>query len=212
MELMLNFIQDEIKKLSSILLHIQNDQAFQKMVAEVADRCVVALKQGKKILLAGNGGSAADAQHLAGELITRLRYERPALSAIALTTDTSALTGAGNDYAFEKIFSRQIEALGQPGDVLIAISTSGQSPNILCALEAAALKQMTTIGFTGIKAPAFTERCDIVLNIPSNETQKIQECHIMIGHIICALIEEAIFGATHNPAFKATEDIALSQM
>lgn len=197
---MLDFIQDEIKKLSALLLHIQNDQHFVNIVAKIANHCVSALQQGKKIMFAGNGGSAADAQHLAAELITRLHYERPALAAIALTTDTSALTGSGNDYAFDRIFSRQLEAIGQSGDVFVGISTSGRSPNVLLALEAARKKGISTIGFTGNKAPAMAERCDLLLSVPSQETQKIQECHIMVGHIVCGLIEEAIFGAQYNPA------------
>lgn len=204
---MLNIIKDEIKKLSSLLLHIQNDQQFLKVVSDIANCCVNVLKEGKKIMLAGNGGSAADAQHLAAELVTRLCYERPSLAAIALTTDTSVLTAAGNDYAFEKIFSRQVESLGQPGDMLIGISTSGKSPNVLRALEAARAKKMVTIGLTGVNTALFTERCDFVLNVPSQETPKIQECHILVGHIICTLIEETMFGAKYNPALKLTQDI-----
>ncbi|OGT43681.1 MAG: phosphoheptose isomerase [Gammaproteobacteria bacterium RIFCSPHIGHO2_12_FULL_37_34] len=200
---MRDFVQNEIKKSLSILLHIQQDADFLKKVSLIAECCTQALKQNKKILFAGNGGSAADAQHLAAELVTRLCYERPALAAIALTTDTSVLTATGNDYAFEKTFSRQVEALGQAGDVLIGITTSGKSPNILRALEAARVKQLMTIGLTGMQAPFMMERCDIVLNVPSTETPKIQECHILFGHIICSLIEEAIYGEQFNPLRKA---------
>ncbi|HLB41366.1 MAG TPA: D-sedoheptulose 7-phosphate isomerase [Gammaproteobacteria bacterium] len=200
---MRDFIQNEIKKLSSILWHIQQDTDLLKKVGLIAEYCTRALKQGKKILFAGNGGSAADAQHLAAELVTRLCYNRPALAAIALTTDTSALTATGNDYAFENIFSRQVEAIGQPDDVLIGISTSGTSPNVLRALEAARIKQLITIGLTGMQAPLMAERCDIVLNIPSKETPKIQECHIMLGHIICSLVEETMFGEQYNPLRQA---------
>ena len=181
---MYNRIQDEIQKLSSILLQIQQDHLLLQTIEKIAHACTRALTQGKKILFAGNGGSAADSQHLAAELVSRLNYNRPCLAAIALTTDTSALTAIGNDYAFENIFSRQVEALGQQGDVLIGISTSGKSPNILKALEIARSKQMMTIGFTGMQAPMMAERCDFVVNIPSRETPKIQECHIMFGHII----------------------------
>ncbi|OGT35215.1 MAG: phosphoheptose isomerase [Gammaproteobacteria bacterium RIFCSPHIGHO2_12_FULL_37_14] len=195
-----HFIQNEIKKLSTLLLHIQQDAELLKKIVMIVESCTQALKQGNKILFAGNGGSAADAQHLAAELVTRLCYDRPALAAIALTTDTSALTAIGNDYAFEKIFSRQIAAIGQANDVFIGITTSGKSPNILCALETARAKGLVTIGLTGRQTPFMTERCDIILNIPSNETPKIQECHIMFGHIICSLIEEAMFGESYNPA------------
>jgi D-sedoheptulose 7-phosphate isomerase len=201
-------IQGEIQKLAALLVQIQNDNVLLQGVQQIADRCQQVLQQGKKILFAGNGGSAADSQHLAAELVSRLRYNRPGLAAIALTTDTSALTAIGNDYAFENIFSRQVESIGQPGDVLIGITTSGKSPNILRALEAARARQMLTIGFTGAHAPLLTERCDFVLNVPSQETPKIQECHIMFGHIICAIIEDALFGAQYDPMRKQTTEVA----
>ncbi len=192
------FIQNEIHKLSSLLARIQKDDLLLAIIEKVAAECVTALQNGKKILFAGNGGSAADAQHLAAELVVRLNYHRPGLAAIALTTDTSALTAISNDYSFDQVFARQVEALGQPGDIFVGISTSGKSPNILRALDAAHLKQMITIGFTGEHAPFMSECCDWVVNIPSSETAKIQECHILIGHIICGLIENAIFGAEYG--------------
>lgn len=193
-------IRQEIKKLASVLACIQADQALLDTVQAIAEICIKALTHGKKILFAGNGGSAADAQHLAAELVSRLRYDRPGLAAIALTTDTSALTAIGNDYAFENIFSRQVEAIGQPGDVLIGITTSGKSANILKAVSVARDKGMVTIGMSGEQSPLLSPGCDIILNAPSRETPKIQECHILFGHIICALIEDAIFGATHDPS------------
>lgn len=205
---MQNLIQAEIQKLSSLLVHIQNDQQLLTVIETVANHCAQALQNGNKILFVGNGGSAADSQHLAAELVSRLNYNRPGLAAIALTTDTSALTAIGNDYSFENIFSRQIESLGQAGDVLIAISTSGKSPNILKALDIARSKKIATVGFTGMHAPMMTERCDWVVNIPSKETPKIQECHIMFGHIICALIEETLFGAEYNPMHHSKADVA----
>lgn len=201
-----NMIQTEVQKLVALLTHIQHDEHMHAVVNDIADRCTNALRQGKKILFAGNGGSAADSQHLAAELVSRLNYNRPGLAAIALTTDTSALTAIGNDYAFENIFSRQVESVGQPGDVLIGISTSGKSPNILKAFDVARTKQITTIGFTGMDAPLMQERCDVVLNIPSKETPKIQECHITLGHIICALIEDTLFGAEYDPKRKQTTE------
>ena len=203
-----HLIMDEIKKLSALLQQIQNDQPLLETANRIADLCVTALKQGKKILFAGNGGSAADAQHLAAELVSRLNYNRPGLAAIALTTDTSALTAIGNDYSFENIFSRQIESLGQAGDILVGITTSGKSPNILKALDAARARGMTCIGFTGMQAPMMAERCDVVLNVPSRETPKIQECHILFGHIICAIIEDVIFGAEYDPMRQKSAAVA----
>ncbi|MBV8939050.1 MAG: D-sedoheptulose 7-phosphate isomerase, partial [Alphaproteobacteria bacterium] len=152
------------------------------------------------IMFCGNGGSAADAQHLSAELVSRLNFNRPGLSAIALTVDTSALTAIGNDYGFDTVFSRQVEALGQPGDVLVAISTSGNSPNVLKAIAAARAKNIAVVGQTGQSGGAMGTLCDIILKMPSSETPKIQECHIMLGHIYCALIEEALFGAQYNTA------------
>jgi D-sedoheptulose 7-phosphate isomerase len=201
-------IQQEVQKLADVIKLILQDQALLQTVQAIADRCVLALQQGKKILFAGNGGSAADSQHLAAELVSRLRYNRPGLASIALTTDTSALTAIGNDYAFENIFSRQVESIGQPGDILIGISTSGKSPNILKALDAARSQQMTTIGFAGMQSPLMAERCDLVMNVPAKETPKIQECHILFGHIICAIIEDVIFGAEYDPMRQKQEALA----
>ncbi|MBA3660169.1 MAG: D-sedoheptulose 7-phosphate isomerase [Gammaproteobacteria bacterium] len=203
-----HFIQEEMQKLTSLLLQMQNDEHLIAMIRSIVNRCTKALQSGNKILFAGNGGSAADAQHLAAELVSRLRYNRPGLAAIALTTDTSSLTAIGNDYGFETIFSRQIEAIGRAGDVFIGISTSGKSPNILRALDVARESKLTTIGFTGAQTPLLQSRCDLVLNIPSRETQKIQECHIMFGHIICAMIEDAMFGEAYDPMRKKAEEVA----
>lgn len=160
--------------------------------------CVNALKKGKKILLAGNGGSSADAQHMAGEFVSRFMFDRSALAAIALTTDTSILTAIGNDYGFENIFSRQIEAIGHEGDIFIAYSTSGKSKNILMALNQAKNKRLISIGMTGNQGGAFKDLCDHTIEIPSSETPHIQEGHLMVGHTICALIEEIIFRGKLN--------------
>lgn len=205
---MQHFIQGEIKKLSALLLHIQNDTQLLKTAESIAQSCTQALNNGKKILFAGNGGSAADSQHLAAELLSRLRYNRPGLPGIALTTDTSALTAIGNDYSFEYIFSRQVEALGQPGDVFIGISTSGKSPNIIRALNVARENKLLAIGFTGSYTATMQTTCDLLLSIPSKETPKIQECHILFGHIICSLIEDALFGAEYDPLRKKAEEVA----
>lgn len=203
-----HLIQDEIKKLVSVLSVVQDDMSLLSTADHIANQCITALKNGKKILFAGNGGSAADAQHLAAELVSRLRYNRPGLAALALTTDTSALTAIGNDYAYENVFSRQVESLAQPGDVFIGISTSGKSPNILKALKAARAQSVVTIGFSGAQAPLMAEHCDALLCVPSRETPKIQECHIMFGHIICAIIEDVIFGAEYDPARQTTAHVA----
>ncbi len=197
-----SLIKEELQKSRELIIAIQANDALLKTADAIARRCVDALKKGGKILFAGNGGSAADSQHLAAELVCRLSYNRPAMAALALTTDTSALTAISNDYSFEYLFARQVEAIGQSGDVLIGISTSGKSPNILRALETARAKGLVTVGFSGQSAPLLAERCELVLNIPSQETPKIQEGHILFGHIICAVVEEILYGADYNPAYK----------
>jgi D-sedoheptulose 7-phosphate isomerase len=154
---------------------------------------VTALRGGHKLLFAGNGGSAADAQHWAGELVSRFYYDRPGLPAIALTTDTSILTAIGNDYGYDYVFARQVEALGQEGDVLLAISTSGNSRNIVRAIEAAREKQMKVIGFTGQAGGQMADLCDLCFRVPSSETPRIQEGHEALGHLLCALIEAEMF-------------------
>jgi D-sedoheptulose 7-phosphate isomerase len=145
------------------------------------------------LLIAGNGGSAADAQHIAAEFVSRFNFDRPGLPALALTTDTSILTAVGNDYGYEQLFRRQIEANGIGGDVFLGISTSGNSPNILQALEAARLKGMTTFGLTGDTGGKMRELCDFCLCVPSSDTPRIQEAHILIGHTLCAMVELALF-------------------
>ncbi|UWX04736.1 D-sedoheptulose 7-phosphate isomerase [Pseudoxanthomonas sp. NC8] len=168
-------------------------EALHAQIAEAVALCVAALRDGKKILFAGNGGSAADAQHWAGELVSRFYYDRPGLPAIALTTDTSILTAIGNDYGYDYTFARQIEALGQAGDVFVAISTSGRSKNILRALDAAEQKGVKVIGFTGAGGGEMAARCAICFKVPSDETPRIQEGHEFIGHLLCALIESEVF-------------------
>ena len=152
------------------------------------------IQEGHKVLFVGNGGSAADAQHLAAEIVGRFEKDRSGLAAIALTTDSSALTSIANDYGFDSIFSRQVEALGQEGDVLVAISTSGKSPNILKAVEVARTKGLTTIGLLGKTGGRLKELVDHALVVPSDNTARVQEAHILIGHILCQLIEESLFG------------------
>ncbi|HSW70582.1 MAG TPA: D-sedoheptulose 7-phosphate isomerase [Gammaproteobacteria bacterium] len=195
---MYSLIKQELQKTRELVSEMIVHEALLQTAEQIANCCVHSLKQGGKVLFAGNGGSAADSQHLAAELVCRLSYNRPAIAAMALTTDTSALTAIANDFSFEYLFARQVEALGRAGDILIGISTSGQSANILRALEAARSKGLIPIGFSGQAAPKMRERCDFVLNIPSSETPKIQEGHIIVGHIICAVIEDLLYGAEYN--------------
>jgi D-sedoheptulose 7-phosphate isomerase len=162
-------------------------------LARAAELIAASLRAGGKLLLCGNGGSAADAQHYATELVARLyQRERPALAAIALTTDTSALTALANDYGFERVFSRQVEALGRPGDVLLGLSTSGNSPNVLRAIEQARVQKMKVVVFTG-EGGAMAAAADVVLAVPARNTMRIQEIHLALGHILCKLIEEIVF-------------------
>ncbi|MBD0275029.1 MAG: D-sedoheptulose 7-phosphate isomerase [Acetobacteraceae bacterium] len=158
-----------------------------------ADMVVASLRAGGTLLLCGNGGSAGDAQHWAGELVSRFFYDRPGLAAVALTVDSSILTAIGNDYGYERVFARQVEALGRPGDVLFALSTSGNSKNILAALEAARAKGMRSVGFTGQGGGAMAALCDLCLRVPSAVTPRIQEGHEVLGHTICAMVEAAMF-------------------
>ena len=160
-------------------------------IAALAEKMAVALAAGGKIVLFGNGGSAADAQHLAAELVVRLNRERAGLPAIALTTNTSVLTAAGNDYGFEHIFARQVESLVQQGDVLIALSTSGNSPNMVRGIEAGRARGAFVVALTGETGGALKDQVDLLINVPSRDPQRIQEAHITIGHIVCSLAEKA---------------------
>jgi D-sedoheptulose 7-phosphate isomerase len=159
---------------------------------KIADVIAAGLRAGNKLLIAGNGGSAADAQHIAAEIVGRYKKDRPAYAAIALTTDTSALTAIGNDYGFEHVFSRQIEGLGRRGDVLLALTTSGRSPNILAALKTARQQGLITIGFTGAKGVGLAASCDHLLVAPSDDTAVIQQIHMAFAHGICEVIEQTL--------------------
>ena len=159
-------------------------------IGNFAEQCAAALRNGGKVVFFGNGGSAADALHLAAELVVRLRTDRAGLAALALTTNPSVLTAAGNDYGFERIFSRQIESLVSAQDVLVALSTSGASPNILRGAEAGRVRGAFVVGFTGETGGSLAEKVDLLLNVPSQDAQRIQEAHITIGHIACSLIEQ----------------------
>ena len=162
-------------------------------VAEVSEILVNSIENGNKALLFGNGGSAADAQHIAGEFVGRFAFDRPALSALALSVNTSCVTAIGNDYGFDLIFARQIEALGRPGDVAIGISTSGNSQNVLKAVSVAKDLGLRTVGLTGSTGGKLKNAVDCCICVPSHETPRIQECHILIGHIISELVEQTIF-------------------
>ena len=170
-----------------------DDPAFRRAIDEIAAVISTALTDGRKLLLAGNGGSAADAQHIAGEMLSRLDRDRPPVAALALTTDSSVLTAIGNDYGYERLFERQILGLGCPGDVFVAISTSGRSPNILRAIDAARQKRLVAVGFTGRSGGEMASRCDLCLHAPSDSTPLIQQIHITAGHIICGLVEDRLF-------------------
>jgi D-sedoheptulose 7-phosphate isomerase len=183
----------EFEKSRGLIDAIAADIALRGQVLDVVARCVAALKNGNKILFAGNGGSAADAQHWAAELVSRFNYDRPGLPGIALTTDTSALTAIGNDYGYERVFARQLEAIGRKHDVLFAISTSGNSQNILLGIETAQSVGIDVVGFTGRSGGAMADRCTVCLRMPSDETPKIQEGHELLGHLICGLIEREMF-------------------
>ncbi|HUZ74936.1 MAG TPA: D-sedoheptulose 7-phosphate isomerase [Stellaceae bacterium] len=187
------FVREEVAKTAALLDALLADPGTLAAVGQIAELCVTALRAGRKILFAGNGGSAADAQHLAAELVGKLAYDRPGLAAMSLTTDTSILTAVANDYGYEDTFARQVDAVGATGDVLVGISTSGRSRNVLKAFAAARAKGIATIGMTGRGGGDFPPLCDLCLCVPSAETQKIQEAHIVLGHIFCAIVERQMF-------------------
>jgi len=170
------------------------DDLFLQKIELAAQMLVSTYQNGGKALFCGNGGSAADAQHLAAELSGRFYSDRPPLYAEALHVNSSYLTAVANDYGYDAVFARMVQAAGQPGDVLVALSTSGNSPNILKAIEMAKEKGMTVLGFTGLSGGKMASLCDILLNVPSSDTPRIQESHILIGHIICQWVEEVMFG------------------
>jgi D-sedoheptulose 7-phosphate isomerase len=185
-------IKAEINESILIKTKILNDEALLRKIAEVISLLVSCLQSGGKVMLAGNGGSAADAQHIAAEFVSRFTYDRPALPALALTTDTSCLTAIGNDYGYETVFERQLEANSRAGDVFIGISTSGNSRSIIRALTRCKHLGVTSVGLAGMGG-AIQTVCDHVLSVPSASTARIQESHIMIGHVICGGVEARMF-------------------
>lgn len=190
---MKSFIKDYIKKSIDTKTLILEDASIISEVEKIVCVIIEAYKNGKKVLVAGNGGSAGDAQHLAAELVSKFLFERSALSAIALTTNTSILTSVGNDYDHKLVFARQIRAHANEGDVFIAISTSGESKNIIKALEEARNCKMKIVGLTGKTPCTMDKMCDYIIKVPSSVTPIIQESHLMIEHVICALIEREMF-------------------
>jgi D-sedoheptulose 7-phosphate isomerase len=188
-----DLVRDRIQSSIDAKQALLKDSAFHGLVAQVAMQIVKSLRAGGKVLFFGNGGSAADAQHLAAEFTGRYLKERRALPALALHANTSALTAIGNDYGFEFVFARQLEALGKEGDVAVGISTSGNSSNVVRAMEAAKAKSIYTVALVGASGGAMKELADCALCMPSNETPRIQECHILTGHLICEIVEEMLF-------------------
>lgn len=182
-----------MKATISLREKMMSNETFIENVLKTVEHILTAYKSDKKVLFAGNGGSAADAQHLAAELVGRFYYDRPPLYAEALTANTSDLTCVGNDYGYDHVFSRGIEAKGRTGDIFFAISTSGNSANIVKAAEAAKKKKMTVIALTGETGGRLSEYADVLLNIPSKDTARIQECHITLGHLICEFVESELF-------------------
>jgi D-sedoheptulose 7-phosphate isomerase len=190
---MRDYITGQIQETQQVMSVMSADDSLLARLAAAAEACIASLNNGGKILLAGNGGSAADAQHIAGEFVSRFAFDRPGLPAIALTTDTSILTAIGNDYGYDKLFARQMEAHAQKGDVFIAYSTSGKSSNVIAALQEARNRAVICIGMTGNRGGAMKELCDFYLDVPCSDTPKIQEGHAVLGHILCGLVEQALF-------------------
>ena len=181
----------------SLLAQIEESRDVkQRMVDDpTCLNAIACYRSGGKLLIAGNGGSAADAQHIAGELVSRFFFDRPALPALALTTDTSIMTAIGNDYGYEQLFSRQIAGNGRAGDLFLAITTSGNSPNILRGIETAREQNIKVVGLTGESGGLISELCDVCIKIPSGVTPRIQEGHILVGHLLCAHIEQELFAS-----------------
>jgi D-sedoheptulose 7-phosphate isomerase len=188
----IKFIIDELQESLAALAVATKSEPFIRQIEAISEAIIACLRQGGKVLFAGNGGSASDAQHIAGEFVSRLNYDRAPLAGIALTTDTSVLTAVGNDYGYEHVFSRQVAGLGRQGDVFVGISTSGRSPNILSAFQVAKKKGLRTVGFTG-NSDALADHCELLLNAPSGRTPIIQQLHITAAHIICGVVERSLF-------------------
>ena len=187
------YVRDYLRQSVEAMAAFADDAGAQDTLHAMAAAVVDAMRAGNKLMVAGNGGSAADAQHIAGEFISRLMFDHAPLPAVALTTDTSALTATGNDYGYDHVFERQVLGLGRPGDVFLGISTSGNSPNVVRALRAARSRGIATLGFAGAGGGEMVALCDTVLRAPSKWTPVIQQIHITAAHVLCALVERAMF-------------------
>ena len=199
-------VGQQLNKSLSVLQQVLKDGSIARIIAAAAEKTAAAMKLGNKLIVAGNGGSAADSQHLVAEFVSRLTVDRPALPAIALTVDTSILTAIGNDYAYENVFERQLEAVGRNGDIFLALSTSGNSKNILKGLNQARRMGITTVGFSGNGGGQMPALCDYSVIVPSDITMHIQESHIALEHIFCMLVEKCYFGmefGSRTPAIPA---------
>lgn len=193
----IDIVRKQVAESERVKAELFKNEEVIAAIAKAADVCTEAYRRGNKTMFAGNGGNAADAQHLVGEFVSKFYFDRPGIPSIALTTDTSVITAIGNDYGYDKIFARQLQAQGVAGDVFIGISTSGNSKNIVDALPICKEKGITTIALTGMKSCKMDD-FDIVIKVPSAETPRIQECQTLIGHIICCIVEENIFGEEYN--------------
>ncbi len=191
---MKQYIYHQIADSAATKQAILESEPLLDVIEAVAKACVAVYRNGKKTMLAGNGGSAADAQHIAAELVGRYGFDRPSIPSLALTTDSSNLTAIGNDYGYDKVFSRQLEGMSQAGDLFIGISTSGNSQNIINAFESAKARGVTTVALVGRDGGKMAGMADYAIIIPSNSTPRIQEAHILIGHILCDVIEKELFG------------------
>ena len=205
-------INEQIAEAILVKQSLARSPEVMDVIGQAARRCVAVYERKRKLLIAGNGGSAADAQHMAAELSGRFGFDRPAIPAIALTTNSSAVTAISNDYGYDKIFSRQIQAYGQPGDLFVGLSTSGNSSNVVSAIEQCKISGVETIGLTGAAPSRMSETCDICIQIPSTCTARIQECHILIVHLLCAAVEESLFGEEFGGQARAanTQSMLLS--
>jgi len=203
---MKDLVRRQLAQSIATLQAVYDDPHIHDTMLEIGRLSAERMQAGGKLLIAGNGGSAADAQHLAGEFVARLTVDRPALRAIALTTDSSILTAIGNDWSYEYVFARQVEALAQPGDILLGISTSGNSKNIVCALREARARGVHTIGFSGNGGGQMRELCDYNIIIPSCVTMNIQESHLALEHIFCMLVERYTFGVDFDKAPQVLSD------
>jgi len=190
---MYDLIKSQLRTSSNIKQQLSENEAVVKLIYKISEQCIQAFRNGNKVLLAGNGGSASDAQHIAAEFVGRFEKDRAGLPALALATNSSTVTAVGNDYGYDAIFQRQVQALAVPGDVFFGFTTSGNSNNIVAAVQECRAKGITSVGMTGESGGSLLELCDYCVRVPSTNTARIQEAHITIGHIICYLVENALF-------------------